>query len=180
MENLRIVRGNDFYLTVPIRRIFLTTDEYSNDVVLQERMYLNECSVLGVRLIGEDERGQSLPFVVSPDDESQLIVKVLGCNLECGWYGLEVTGTMGGRRFRSYERKVFKTVENNGRSFVSGSMFAGEASYQVETMWTLYSCPSYPHFRLDLTNMTLIQEGTVENGEMYLDENGKLCMRVRD
>ena len=180
METLRIVRGNDFYLVAPIRRIVFTTDEYGNDVPLQERMYLNECSVLEVHLIGEDERKQPLPFTVSQDDESQLVVKVLGGNLVCGWYGLEVVGTFQGRRFRSYERKVFKAVENNGKSFASGSMYAGESSYQIDTMWMLYACPQYAHLHLDLTNMTLVQEGTVENGEMFLDENGKLCMRVRD
>ncbi len=180
MENLRIVRGNDFYLMIPVRRIIFTTDEYSNDVPLQERMYLSECSVLEAHLIGEDERPTPLPFTVSQDDDSQLVVKVLGANLSVGWYGIEIVGTFQGRRFRSYERKVFKVVENNAKGYASGSMYAGESSYQIDTMWMLYACPHYPHFRLNVDDMTLVQEGTVENGEMYLDDNGKLCMRVRD
>lgn len=179
-ETLRVVRGNDFYLMIPLRRIFFTTDEYSQEVKLKERMYLNECSLLSVNLIGDDQEPMALQHVVSEDDESQLVVKVLGGKLTCGWYGIEVEGTYQGRRFRSYERKVFKIVENNGKGYASGSMYAGEDSYQIDTMWVLYACPSYAHLYLNLEDMTLRQVGTVENGTLYLDDNGRLCMHVVD
>ena len=181
MESLKIVRGNDFYLMVPVRRIIFTTDEYGDEVKLGERMHLGESSTLNVCLIsGDEERGVSLPYVVSEDDDSKLIVKVFGGKLQEGWYGLEVSGTYEGRRFRSFERKVFEVVENNGKSFASGSMYAGETSYQTDTMWMLYACPNYAHLYIDLKTMKLVQRGVVENGELYLDDNGKLCMRVRD
>ena len=180
-EILRIVRGNDFYLMVPVRRVVFTKDEHNEEVKLAERMYLKECSVLSVRMIGCDqENGIDLPFTVSEDDDSKLVVKIFGTKLHEGWYGLEVTGTYQGRRFRSYERKVFKVVENNSKGFATGSMYAGESSYQIDTMWVLYACPNYAHLYIDMKSMKLMQKGVVENGELYLDDNGKLCMRVRD
>lgn len=182
MESLRIVRDNDFYLMAPVRRIVFEKNEYGDEVKVGVRMHLDECSVLSVRLIyGDDEQqGISLPYVISKDDESKLIVKVLGGKLQEGWYGLEVKGIYAGRHFRSYERKTFKIVENNGKSYVSGNTYAGEASYQIDTMWVLYSCPDYAHLYIDTSTMNLMQKGTVENGELYLDDAGKLCMRVNN
>lgn len=180
MENLKIVRGNDFYLMVPVRRIVFANDEYGDKVRLEERVELNDCSVLAVCLIDENEHRLPLSFTVTDGDDSELTVKVRGREILCGWYGLEVKGMLGGRHWRSYERKVFKIVENNGKSYVDGDMYAGERSYQVDTMWMLYAAPSYPHLFLDPEKMTLNMVGTIENGETYLDENGKLCLRVSD
>lgn len=180
LRKLRIVGGNDFYLMVPVRRIVFRSDEYGRRLPVGERMDLPECSVLGVNLIDECERKTKLPFTIKEGDDSELIVKFKGCRLDYGWYGIEVVGTYDGRRFRSYERNVFKIVENNGKSFVCGEQYAGEASYQIDTMWTLYAQESYPFFELDPVSMKLYQHGVVENGEMYLDEDGKLCMMVSD
>ena len=178
IKDLRIVAGNDFYLKVPVRAIVFKNNEYGERVPHGERVDLDDCSMLGVNLIDECENILPLSFTVTEGDNSQLIVKVKGRRLLCGWYGLEVIYTLDGRNHRSYERKVFKIVEHNAQSYVQGSMYAGEMSYQVDTMWMLYAQESYPLFALDTDTMELVQYGTVENGRMYLDEHGKLCMEV--
>ncbi len=181
MKDLKIVRGNDFCLIVPIRRIlFGPVNEYGERVPVSTRIDLNDCSILSVNIVNEFEEKQPIAFSVTHGDESSLIVKIKGDRICEGWYGVEVRFTYDGRRSRSYERRVFKIVENNGKSFVDGSMYAGEMSYQVDTMWTLYAHESYPFFELDTRTMELVQHGTVENGNMYIDENGKLCMSVAD
>lgn len=178
-EALKIVQGNDFYLTIPVRRILFGNDEYGDETIMHERMFLNECSVLSVCLIGDDTERVQLKYTISEDDDSLIIAKVPGDKISCGWYGIEVKGTYMGRRFRSYEKRSFKIVENNAKGYATGKMCSGEGSYQVDTMWMLYACPSYAHLYINLEDMTLRQKGTVEGGKLYLNDNGRLCMSVR-
>lgn len=178
MEGLRIVRGNDFHLEVPVRKIVFTTDESGDPVRVEQRIELSDCSVIQVSLVDANECKIPLAFAVTEEDDSKLLVKVDAKYQHCGWCGLEVLGTLNGRRWRSYERKVFKIVENNGKSYVDGALYKGERSYQVDTMWVLYANTTYPNLHLDLDHMTLNQVGTVENGETYIDDSGHLCLRV--
>ena len=207
MEDLRIVRGNDFYLRVPVERVVFKDVQDSQSIPPDrtkgyEGMPLSYCSILGVNLIGDDlDKPVRLQFTINENGapssatehsdteehiiehdppQSEVVVKVKG-NLECGWYGLEVVGTYDGRDFRSYERKVFKIVENNGKSNVgNGEWYDNEPSYQIDTMYTLYAQASYPLFALDTETMCLYQYGVVENGEMGLDEYGNLIMEVNE
>lgn len=179
MIPLQIVEGNDFYLMVPVRKIVFVKDSRGKEVKVKDRIPLEDCLNLTVHAIDHDTgKCISLPFTISEDDDSMLITKVKSNAVHQGWYGLEVKGTYDGRKIRSYEQKVFKIVENNGKSFVSGMMYEGEQSYQIDTMWMLYACPGYAHLYIDLDTMNLIQVGVVDEGRMYLDENGKLCMHV--
>lgn len=180
MRDLRIVRGNDFPLVAPVRSIVYVRDEYGNVEKSAKDVPLDRCTVLRVSISDVCDDFRAVPFVVHGSD---LVVNIPG-SLECGWYGIEVVYTLDGRNYRSYERKVFKIVENNGKSFVGGDRYieqsdGGEPSYQVETMWTLNAQGGYPMMlAIDPETMTLNQYGVFEDGEMYIDEDGELCMRI--
>ena len=138
MKNrLRLVRGNDSYLEVPIRNIVFVRDSEGRISKSELSVALSDCSVLDVNIVCECGLSKAASYTISG---SCLIVKVAAdMDLPIGWYGLEVKYKLSGRQYRSYERDVFKIVENNGKSFVSGEQWAGEQSYQVDTMYTLMS-----------------------------------------
>lgn len=173
---LAIVRGNDFSLTVPVRSIVFAPNDYGGISRGYLDVALDQCEILNVRTVCECEMKRDVPFAVVGSD---LKIKI-AAEYPCGWYGIEVTFTIAGQRFRSYERKVFKIVENNGKSYVSGEQYEGELSYQVDIMWTLYALESTPALVLNIDTMNLEMYGTVASGEMFIDENGKLCLRSID
>ncbi len=176
MDRLKIVRGNDFYLRIPVNRILYSSSEQKDAVPTALSMPLDECTNLRVCLLCECGRSVEIVYELPDSAPGEIVAKVPGM-LKCGWYGMEISGELLGRQFRSYERKVFKIVENNGSSYVSPSVYNGESSYLIDIMWVLYACPNYPLFYIDLSDMTLRQRGTVENGEMYMDADGNLCFR---
>jgi len=148
MNRLKIVRGNDFSLTIPVRSIVFDK-EGSKVIPTANAVPLDDCTLLKVNLV--DELGAITPitsYSMPYDGTDGSLIVHISADLDCGWYGLEITYTLEGRRYRSYERKVFKIVENNGKSYVSGEQFEGEMSYQIDTMWTLYGYTS-PTFVLD-------------------------------
>lgn len=132
-KELRIVRGNDFTLKIPVSNIIFLRDENGYQTIGSAPVSLGACDNLKVNVNGDcGDTTQT----ISKIDKSILYVKV-GGSLECGWYGLELTYSYEGVKYRSYERKVFKIVENNGRSYVNPDMYEGELSYQIDTMWSL-------------------------------------------
>ena len=134
-KRLRIVRGNDFYLVVPVKNIVFVRDQEGRVSRSELSVPLSECSVLNVNIVCECGKEKATTFSV---DGSSLIVKV-DSTTPCGWYGIEVTYKLAGKQYRSFECDVFKIVENNGKSFVSGEQYQGERSYNVDTMYTLMS-----------------------------------------
>lgn len=134
-KRLRIVRGNDFYLVVPVKNIVFVRDQEGRISRSERNVPLSSCSVLNVNIVCECGKEKATTFSV---DGSSLIVKV-DSTTPCGWYGIEVTYKLAGRQYRSFEYDVFKIVENNGKSFVSGEQYQAERSYNVDTMYTLMS-----------------------------------------
>lgn len=122
-------------MVVPVKNIVFERDTEGRISKSELSVPLSSCSVLNVNIVCECGNAKATTFTVNG---SNLLVKVTG-DIPCGWYGLEVTYKLAGRQYRSFERDVFKIVENNGKSFVSGEQYAGEQSYQVDTMWTLMS-----------------------------------------
>lgn len=133
MEDLRIVRGNDFFLEVPVRNIVFIRNEETGEIIKSSYpVNLDGCEILKVHIVNDGEWKKPVPFTVNGGN---LKIKVDGC-IECGWYGIEVLYKLSGYKYRSYERKVFKIVENNGKNYVNGEQYEGEHSYQVDIMWT--------------------------------------------
>lgn len=143
MEALKIVRGNDFYLIVPIRQVAFVKDATGKEVRVEDTIDLNECSNLSVKLVPADCcKKHSLTYSIRPEDASSLRVEIHDKYLMYGWYGLEVTGIYDERNIRAYEKKVFKIVESNEESNVNGNTYRGETGYQIDFMWFLETASS--------------------------------------
>ena len=82
MESLKIVRGNDFYLMAPIRKIIFSKDEHGKEVKSGIRINMNDFSKLSVRLHEIDNTcGMPVRFTISEDDDSMLIIKIPGSEI---------------------------------------------------------------------------------------------------
>lgn len=159
MENLRIVRGNDFLLEVPVRNIIFVRDASGNIVRGTHPVNLDACEILKVNVVDDGEWKKDVTYEVNGSD---LKIKVDGCLL-CGWYGIEVAYKLGGFKYRSYERKVFKIVCHNSQSYVSGEQYQGEQSYKVDTLWTLCT--------IDEVNLKeLIEQDSVRYTQEQIEE----------
>lgn len=104
MELIRkIVRGNDFYLRIPLRRIadgtrvpfpILSSNNVAVSLVNQYRRYL-------------------LDRKTDPSDSSVILARVEGEQIPCGRYALEVKGKLLGDDWRTAECGVIEIVEWN-------------------------------------------------------------------
>lgn len=160
-KRLRLVRGNDSYLAVPVRNIVFVRDSEGRISKSELSVSLSDCSVLDVNVVCECGLSKAASYTISG---SSLIVKVAAdMDLPIGWYGLEVKYKLSGRQYRSYERDMFKIVENNGKSFVSGEQYSGEQSYQVDTMYTLMSIIDEDDLLSISERSQVYERGTGEN-----------------
>lgn len=99
----RIVRGNDFYLHIPVIKI--VSGEKSD-------FDLTDNEDVRVSLIGKYNRF-TLKHTIS--GTSTIIARVEGDQLPCEIYGIEVTGKLGGNDWRSYECGQIEIVECNDK-----------------------------------------------------------------
>lgn len=179
-KKLAIVRGNDFFLEVPVRNIIFYRESSGEIVKATHPVDLERCEFLKVNIVDDCEERTSVPYVVQGSD---LRIKICGCTV-CGWYGIEVVYKLDSRKYRSYERKVFKIVPNNGSSFVSGEQYEGEQSYQVDTMWSLCSVNEIDLKKLiemDSYRYTLLQiADMVELVSTYVHGNGNCSAVLAD
>ena len=137
-EELKIVRGNDFYLKVPVRELSYVISASGERVRVEDKINLNDIIALKVTLVSSDGIfRKAVPFAVSHEDKSCLVIKICSNTFFEGWYGIELIGINNGNRIRSYEKKVFKLVDRNGQGEISGSVYHGEASYHIDTMYYL-------------------------------------------
>lgn len=99
----RIVRGNDFYLSIPVQK-----------VVGGERSDFDLTGSEGIQvsLIGEFRR---YVLVHTVSGTSTIVARVEGDQIPCGKYGIEVTGSVGGNDWRSYDCGKIEIVECNCR-----------------------------------------------------------------
>lgn len=102
----RIVRGNDFYLHIPVIKI---VGGEKSDFDLTGSDDVRVC------LIGKYNRF-TLTHTLS--GTSTIVARVEGDQLPVGTYGIEVTGKLGGNDWRSYECGQLEIVECNDKANV--------------------------------------------------------------
>ena len=66
MEDLRIVRGNDFYLKVPVSRVVFDKTLGGEATKGDKPMHLDDCSDVRVNLISDVDESRPLEFVIAP------------------------------------------------------------------------------------------------------------------
>ena len=102
----KIVRGNDFTLRIPVKKI-VNGEQVS--------FPLTDCTDIAVHVVSKYKR-TALPYTIDKESNDVLLADVDGTALSLGTYALEVTGKLEGTNWRSYEYEQFAIVDNNASS----------------------------------------------------------------
>lgn len=102
----KIVRGNDFTLRIPVKKI-VNGEQVS--------FPLTDCTDIAVHVVSQYKR-TALPYTIDKESNDVLLADVDGTTLSLGTYALEVTGVLYGANWRSYEYEQFAIVDNNASS----------------------------------------------------------------
>ena len=102
----KIVRGNDFTLRIPVKKI-VNGEQVS--------FPLSDCTDIAVHVVSKYKR-TALPYTIDKESNDVLLADVDGTALSLGTYALEVTGVSEGANWRSYEYEQFAIVDNNASS----------------------------------------------------------------
>ena len=102
----KIVRGNDFTLRIPVKKIV------NGELV---SFPLSDCTDIAVHVVSKYKR-TALPYTIDKESNDVLLADVDGTTLSLGTYALEVTGVSEGANWRSYEYEQFAIVDNNASS----------------------------------------------------------------
>lgn len=120
----KIVRGNDFMLRVPVRRI--VNGE-------KERFPLPACEEIEVNLVNAFRR-RKMEYTIGVEDDSLLEVSVHSSEMALGAYALEVKGKLFGCSWRSNEYEQLQLVDNNASGDTEfGETDEGEDSVEMDT-----------------------------------------------
>lgn len=102
----KIVRGNDFTLRIPVKKI-VNGEQVS--------FPLTDCTDIAVHVVSKYKR-TALPYTIDKESNDVLLADVDGTALSLGTYALEVTGVSEGANWRSFEYEQFAIVDNNASS----------------------------------------------------------------
>lgn len=120
----KIVRGNDFTLRVPVRRI--VNGE-------KQRFPLPACEEIEVNLVNAFRR-RKMEYTIGVEDDSLLEVSVHSSEMALGSYALEVKGKLFGSSWRSNEYEQIMLVDNNASGDTEfGETDEGEDSVEMDT-----------------------------------------------
>ena len=119
----KIVRGNDFTLRVPVRKIVGGE---------AQKFPLPACEEVAVNLVNAYHR-RALSFVISAEDDSLIEARVESGQLSLGSYALEVKGRLFGSAWRSNEYEQIVLVDNNAEGDTSFEPQEGEDSVEMDT-----------------------------------------------
>lgn len=127
MDDLKIVRGNDFYIHVPVRKIVFVKDDSGNSEKVEEKVDLWEVQDLQVNLVPADCCAKrKVEHHISGTDTSELYFLAETRFLLHGWYGIEITGIYDDNAIRCYEKRVFKITESNEYCHIDCDIHQGE------------------------------------------------------
>jgi hypothetical protein len=119
----KIVRGNDFTLRVPVRKIV------GGEV---EKFPLPACEEVEVNLVNAFRR-RRMAHTIGVEDDSLLEVRVKSSEMSLGSYALEVKGKLFGCAWRSNEYEQIQFVDNNASGDTVFEPQEGEDSVEMDT-----------------------------------------------
>lgn len=119
----KIVRGNDFTMRVPVRKIV------GGDV---EKFPLPACEEVEVNLVNAFRR-RRMTHTIGVEDDSLLEVRVHSSEMALGAYALEVKGKLFGCSWRSNEYEQIMLVDNNAQGDTVFDPYEGEDSVEMDT-----------------------------------------------
>lgn len=119
----KIVRGNDFTMRVPVRKIVGKT---------VEKFPLPACEEIEVNLVNAFRR-RRMAHTIGVEDDSLLEVRVHSSEMALGAYALEVKGKLFGCSWRSNEYEQIMLVDNNAQGDTVFEPHEGEDSVEMDT-----------------------------------------------
>lgn len=121
----KIVRGNDFTLRIPVRKI--VNGE-------QVAFPLPACTDIVVNIVNQYRR-VNLAYSIDTAEDNIINARVEGDAVSVGTYALEVRGKIFGNDWRSKEYEQFAIVDNNasGDTAFNGELIEGEDSVEMNT-----------------------------------------------
>lgn len=119
----KIVRGNDFTMRVPVRKIV------GGEV---ENFPLPACEEVEVNLVNAFRR-RRMAHTIGVEDDSLLEVRVKSSEMALGAYALEVKGKLFGCSWRSNEYEQIQLVDNNAQGDTAFEPQEGEDSVEMDT-----------------------------------------------
>ena len=119
----KIVRGNDFTLRVPVRKIVGGE---------AEKFSLPACEEVEVNLVNAFRR-RRMNHTIGVEDDSLLEVRVKSTEMALGAYALEVRGKLFGCSWRSNEYEQIQLVDNNASGDTVFEPQEGEDSVEMDT-----------------------------------------------
>ena len=119
----KIVRGNDFTMRVPVRKIV------GGEV---EKFPLPACEEVEVNLVNAFRR-RRMAHTIGVEDDSLLEVRVHSSEMALGAYALEVKGKLFGCSWRSNEYEQIMLVDNNASGDTVFEPQEGEDSVEMDT-----------------------------------------------
>lgn len=119
----KIVRGNDFTLRVPVRKIVGGE---------AEKFPLPACEEVEVNLVNAFRR-RKMAHTIGVEDDSLLEVRVQSSEMALGAYALEVKGKLFGCSWRSNEYEQIMLVDNNASGDTAFEPQEGEDSVEMDT-----------------------------------------------
>lgn len=118
-----IVRGNDFTLRIPVRKM-VGGESFA--------FPLPGCEEVTVNVVNSYRR-VSLAYSIDVKEDNVLLARVEGDQLACGVYALEVKGKLFGNDWRSNEYEQFGIVDNNAAGDTVFEPQEGEDSVEMDT-----------------------------------------------
>ena len=121
----KIVRGNDFTLRIPVKKI--VNGE-------QVAFPLPACTDIVVNIVNQYRR-VALSYTIDTAEDNIINARVEGDAVSVGAYALEVRGKIFGNDWRSKEYEQFAIVDNNasGDTAFNGELIEGEDSIEMNT-----------------------------------------------
>nr|DAQ52411.1 MAG TPA: hypothetical protein [Caudoviricetes sp.] len=121
----KIVRGNDFTLRIPVRKIVKGE---------QVAFPLPACTDIVVNIVNQYRR-VALSYTIDTAEDNIINARVEGDAVSVGTYALEVRGKIFGNDWRSKEYEQFAIVDNNasGDTAFNGELIEGEDSVEMNT-----------------------------------------------
>jgi hypothetical protein len=119
----KIVRGNDFTLRIPVRKM-VNGESFA--------FPLPGCTDVAVNVVNSYRR-ISLAYTIDVKEDNVLNARVEGDQLACGVYAIEVKGKLFGNDWRSNEYEQLGIVDNNAAGDTAFRPQEGEDSVEMDT-----------------------------------------------
>lgn len=150
MNELRIVRGNTFFI-----RIDVFAKDYSGEEI--QDFNLEESTDIKVRARTEYKATYLDDFTISGNE-----IRIKWENMPCGKYGIDVSGVFNGIQWRFFNRSVLTIVESNKEANIPESSIIDDDTYDIDGVVVILA---KPYDDTEIRNMIAALTGRVEQLE---------------